>query len=160
MGETGGWLTTIYLKHDPFTWEYPAGELGLQSSSSRNIARRTSLPPPFPRPKDKAGGLCLRTKDKAIKAKPLPRAFHFSSGIAFSRYCHGLSTFLAELVVFGIGKVEILQYYLIPMLPGKDEMLQYHLTACRAFVTRLRAEKSKYHNTIPRHAAPFKWKLE
>jgi hypothetical protein len=30
-------------------------------------------------------------------------------------YCHGLSTFLAELVAFGIGKVEILQYYAEPL---------------------------------------------
>jgi hypothetical protein len=37
--------------------------------------------------------------------------------------CHGLSTFLVELVVFDIGKVEISQYYL----------------------TRLRTEKSKYY---------------
>jgi hypothetical protein len=142
MGETGGWLTTIYLKHDPFTWEYPAGELGLQSSSSRNIARRTSLPPLFRGRKTRPGAFACGRKTRPSKP------------------CHGLSTFLAELVVFGIGKVEILQYYLIPMLPGKVEMLQYYLTACRAFVTRLRAEKSKYHNTIPRHAAPFKWKLE
>jgi hypothetical protein len=40
--------------------------------------------------------------------------------------CHGLSTFLAELVAFDIGKVEISQYYL----------------------TRLRTEKSKYHNNF------------
>jgi hypothetical protein len=38
---------------------------------------------------------------------------------------------------------------------GKVEILQYYLTACRAFVTRLQTEKSKYHNTISRHAAPL-----
>jgi len=38
---------------------------------------------------------------------------------------------------------------------GKVEILQYYLTACRAFVTRLRTEKSKYHNTISWHAAPL-----
>jgi hypothetical protein len=47
--------------------------------------------------------------------------------------CHGLSTFLAELVVFDIGKVEISQYYL----------------------TRLRTEKSKYHTYNSWHAAPL-----
>ena len=40
-----------------------------------------------------------------------------------ARPCHELSTFLAELVVLDIGKVEISQYYL----------------------TRLRTEKSKYY---------------
>ena len=44
--------------------------------------------------------------------------------------CHGLSTFLAELVVFDIGKVEISQY----------------------FLTRLRTEKSKYYNYNSWHA--------
>jgi|688.fasta_scaffold1555067_1 hypothetical protein len=46
--------------------------------------------------------------------------------------CHGLSTFLAELVVFDIGKVEISQHYL----------------------TRLRTEKSKYYKYNSRHAGP------
>ena len=46
--------------------------------------------------------------------------------------CHGLSTFLAEIVVFDIGKVEISQYYL----------------------TRLRTEKSKYYKSNSRHAGP------
>ena len=46
--------------------------------------------------------------------------------------CHGLSTFLAELVVFDIGKVEISQYYL----------------------THLRTEKSKSHTYNSRHAGP------
>ena len=45
---------------------------------------------------------------------------------------HGLSTFLAELVVFDIGKVEISHYYL----------------------TRLRTEKSKYHTYNSRHTGP------
>jgi hypothetical protein len=49
-----------------------------------------------------------------------------------ARPCHGLSTFLAELVVFDIGKVEISQYYL----------------------TRLRTEKSKYYKYNSRHAGP------
>jgi hypothetical protein len=46
--------------------------------------------------------------------------------------CHGLSTFLVELVAFDIGKVEISQYYL----------------------TRLRTEKSKYYNYNSRHSLP------
>jgi hypothetical protein len=60
--------------------------------------------------------------------------------------CHGLSTFLAEIVVFDIGKVEISQYYLthheriatafgFPLFLaelvvsgiGKVEKLQYYL---------------------------------
>jgi hypothetical protein len=45
--------------------------------------------------------------------------------------CHGLSTFLAELVAFGTGKVEILQYYLmraelVAFDIGKVEILQYY----------------------------------
>ncbi len=47
--------------------------------------------------------------------------------------CHVLSTFLAELVVFDIGKVEISQYHL----------------------TRLRTEKSKYYKNNSRHAGPL-----
>jgi hypothetical protein len=65
--------------------------------------------------------------------------------------CHGLSTFLVELVAFDIGKVEISQYYLTRLrtekskyynynptffsflVNGKVEILHYHLTACRAF---------------------------
>ena len=63
--------------------------------------------------------------------KPKAFNFFFSSGISClwhrksrnitvlshpfaSGKVHGLSTFLAELVVFGIGKVEILQYYAEP----------------------------------------------
>ena len=47
--------------------------------------------------------------------------------------------FLAESVVCGIGKVEILQYSLMSTGP---------------FIARLWTEKSKYHNTISRHAGP------
>jgi hypothetical protein len=39
----------------------------------------------------------------------------FTSFWVSKMYCHGLSTFLAELVAFGIGKVEILQYYAEPL---------------------------------------------
>ena len=46
--------------------------------------------------------------------------------------CHGLSAFLAELVVFDIGKVEISQHY----------------------PTRLRTEKSKYYKYNSGHAGP------
>jgi len=72
------------------------------------------------------------------------------------------SKYYSSISCLGTGKVEILQYYLTacrafvpPIGTEKVEILQYYLTACRAFATRLRTEKSKYHNTISWHAAPL-----
>ncbi len=54
--------------------------------------------------------------------------------------CHGLSTFLAELVVFWHRK-------------SRNITVLSH--TCRALCCRLRTEKSKYYTTISRHAAPL-----
>ena len=89
----------------------------------------------------------------------------FCSPITIKAAVTGFPLFLAELVVSGIGKVEKLQYYLMPgLLPpchglstflvelvafdiGKVEISQYYLT-------RLRTEKSKYYKSNSRHAGP------
>ena len=65
--------------------------------------------------------------------------------------CHGLSTFLAELVVFDIGKVEISQYYLTRSRTEKSKYYNYN---AGALIARLRTEKSKYYNNNSRHAEP------